>query len=414
MNGILLYGRMAARRTMACLLVILFVAAATIFLLIYPNFITHAREQLDYAYDTAEVTGWIINTEGYGEPTLSRDAWHAIVDSGLLGHEYSYLNAGTFILSAEDAGEALAGLTRAEEGTRKEAYYEALGEQRSFLRVLRAVSNWGAHGDLARQIDQVQWLDGYDPSCLEGEELVCLLPENLDYQPGEFAPLLLFPTANMDVINSYKIQPRLVELKVVGVYPRNVHYDDRGYCPLRALEAFCLENDWVFTVNSLQFDLKDNRELPQLKQILREQNLGAGGRSAVKAAVDDRILEGTTAPIQSNLDLLEGMYPCFFVVVAVLGFFLCFLLARGRKIEYAIMRMLGESTLQVTLKALVEQAMLCITGVLLGAAVLLILGTGFPDLVSCGFILVCYTVGAAIAVLLLVRVNVMDILRDKE
>jgi len=33
---------------------------------------------------------------------------------------------------------------------------------------------------------------------------------------------------------------------------------------------------------------------------------------------------------------------------------------------------------------------------------------------TCGIILACYTIGAALAVLLTVRVNVMEILRDKE
>ena len=78
------------------------------------------------------------------------------------------------------------------------------------------------------------------------------------------------------------------------------------------------------------------------------------------------------------------------------------------------MRMLGESRLQVTLKALLEQALLCLLGILLGAAVLLIAGQGMPDPAACGIILGCYTLGAALAVLLTVRVNVMEILRDKE
>ena len=77
------------------------------------------------------------------------------------------------------------------------------------------------------------------------------------------------------------------------------------------------------------------------------------------------------------------------------------------------MRMLGESRLQVTLKALLEQAALCLVGILLGCLLLLLTG-GIPDLATCGIILGCYTLGAALAVLMTVRVDVMDILRDKE
>ena len=68
--------------------------------------------------------------------------------------------------------------------------------------------------------------------------------------------------------------------------------------------------------------------------------------------IDDRILKETVGPIKSNLAQLEGSYLFFFVMIAAIGFLLSFLLARGRKPEYAVMRMLGESRLQITLKAL--------------------------------------------------------------
>jgi len=101
-------------------------------------------------------------------------------------------------------------------------------------------------------------------------------------------------------------------------------------------------------------------------------------------------------------------------LVTVIGFFLCFLLVRGRKTEFAVMRLLGESRLQVTLKVLLEQALLCLLGILLGAAILLFSGQGTPDVAPCGAILGCYTLGACLAVLCTVRVDVMEILRDKE
>ena len=101
-------------------------------------------------------------------------------------------------------------------------------------------------------------------------------------------------------------------------------------------------------------------------------------------------------------------------MIAAIGFLLSFLLARGRKPEYAVMRMLGESRAQITMKALCEQFVLCLCGVLLGAAAVRALGQEGVRPGICAAILLCYTVGAAVAVLLTVRVNVMDILRDKE
>ena len=78
------------------------------------------------------------------------------------------------------------------------------------------------------------------------------------------------------------------------------------------------------------------------------------------------------------------------------------------------MRLLGESTTQVTVKALLEQMILCACGIVLGILILMSFGQGSLNAVTCGIILVCYTLGATLAVLLTVRVNVMEILRDKE
>ena len=141
---------------------------------------------------------------------------------------------------------------------------------------------------------------------------------------------------------------------------------------------------------------------------------GLAGTSGIRAVIDDRILRGTVAPIGSNLSLLEGLYAFFFGMVTAIGFLLSFLLARGRKPEYAVMRMLGESRLQITLKALLEQFVLCLGGVLLGAAAVMLLAQDSFRPSICAAILLCYTLGAAAAVTLTVCVNVMDILRDKE
>ena len=85
-------------------------------------------------------------------------------------------------------------------------------------------------------------------------------------------------------------------------------------------------------------------------------------------------------------------------MVTAIGFLLSFLLARGRKPEYAVMRMLGESRLQITLKALLEQFVLCLGGVVLGAAAVMLLAQDSFRPSICAAILLCYTLGAAAAV----------------
>ena len=151
-----------------------------------------------------------------------------------------------------------------------------------------------------------------------------------------------------------------------------------------------------------------------LKELFNDLGYDGSGENAIRAVIDDRILKGTVSPIESNLALLQGLYLLFFAVIAMIGFFISFLLARGRKPEYAVMRTLGESRTQITAKAILEQGTLCLVGIMIGSILVALTGLGRPDVLGSVLILLCYTSGAAVAVLLTVRVNVMDILRDKE
>lgn len=134
----------------------------------------------------------------------------------------------------------------------------------------------------------------------------------------------------------------------------------------------------------------------------------------IRAAIDDRILDGTVSPVQSNLALLNGLQIVFFVMVAIVGFFLSILLTRGRKPEYAVMRMLGERAVRVIGKVLLEQLVLCLLGILLGVILVMSARLGHPHPATCCMILACYLLGVTIAAMLTVRVNVMGILRDTE
>ena len=78
------------------------------------------------------------------------------------------------------------------------------------------------------------------------------------------------------------------------------------------------------------------------------------------------------------------------------------------------MRMLGESRMKITMKALLEQFIFCLGGVALGAAAMAFMEAERFHAAICAVILLCYSLGAAAAVMLTVGVNVMDILRDKE
>lgn len=411
MKGFSYQWRMAARRKAACLLVVAFTAVVTVFLLIYPRLMQNTEARLEEVYDKTEVSGWMVNSQDFTDPSIPGDDWHALLDSGYFSQHATY---GSFYVGFYDKNtveQAVEG--RVTDNTLMKALIKLIEEDEAdggadrYDNDARAYSSMEACDDLMRMADRIDWLEGYGPECLTGNERICLMPEDQGWQPGDKIPMLTCQEADKWKAGG------VIRLTVAGVYPGSVPEFDL-VMPLATYEQLCADAGWSYRLNGFSFVAADNRELPQLKQLLLDMGYDGTADHQVRASIDDRILEGTIAPIQSNLALLEGLYVFFFAVVAAIGFILCFLLAKGRKPEYAVMRLLGESGAQITLKALLEQSALCACGIVLGGLALMLAGQGIPDLKTCGIILLCYTAGAAVAVNMTVQVNVMEILRDKE
>lgn len=417
MKGLSYLWRMASRRKAACLLILLFTMAATIFLLLYPGFIDSTRTRLKEAYESIEVKGWILNSESYEEPVIPGEQWKTLRNSGYFSESSAY-NYFQFKLYPKDQLEAQAGKD-ADDDQKLRAMQRMFQQEDAQGKNgwMYAYDRFASCDQMIRIQDKIIWLDGYDESCLEGNERVCIISDEFGYQPGDTIPFLASVTME-DMAEMCGI----FRLKVAATYHGNITAF-KAVMPIATYEELCSTATeahqqmgdgmvWPFDLRSFVFTVKDNHQLDELKNYLVEQ--GLSGEAGIRTAIDDRILKGTVAPIESNLALLEGLYAFFFVMIAAIGFFISFLLARGRKPEYAVMRMLGESRAQITIKALCEQFVLCLLGVLLGAAAVGLMEKSSFQLGICAVILLCYTLGAAVAVMLTVRVNVMDILRDKE
>lgn len=409
---------MAWRRKAACLLVVISTMAATVFMLFYPSLIDNTRKRLEETYSGITVTGSILSEDKIA-PAVSGNMWKKMQQSGYFRPLYG---SASFVIRTfpkdileESAGEG------ASEQQKLIAFQNLLAsfeeeDSGGVSGSMKACSSFSAEDELVRIREDIRWLEGYDESCLEGDERICIISDRWGYAPGDTIPLLARVPVSKTQLEG------IFHLKVAGTYPGKIT-KFAAVMPLKTMEDLTVAATavhkqagnpyaWNFGLNEVYFTVRDNQQLDQIKAAITESGLRSN--KLVRVRIDDRILKETVGPIKSNLAQLEGSYLFFFVMIAAIGFLLSFLLARGRKPEYAVMRMLGESRLQITLKALLEQFVLCLGGVLLGAAAVGIIGQeGFRPGV-CAAILLCYTVGAAVAVLLTVRVNVMDILRDKE
>ena len=240
---------------------------------------------------------------------------------------------------------------------------------------MKACSSFSAEDELVRIQEDIRWLEGYDESCLEGDERICIISDRWGYAPGDTIPLLARVPVSKTQLEG------IFHLKVAGTYPGKIT-KFAAVMPLKTMEDLTVAATavhkqagnpyaWNFGLNAVYFTVRDNQQLDQIKAAITESGLRSN--KLVRVRIDDRILKETVGPIKSNLAQLEGSYLFFFVMIAAIGFLLSFLLARGRNPEYAVMRMLGESRLQITLKALLEQFVLCLGGVLLGAAAVMLL-----------------------------------------
>lgn len=411
--------RMAMRRKAACLLVVVAAAAMTIFMLFYPGLIRSTRAQLEETYAGIPVTGSIISSQIGEPPAISNSVWQELKSSGYFSQLYasSRFSIRTFpktILEAQTGPGApeqakliafqalLAGYEEDGSG--------GVGGQ------MRAYNSFQAADELVRIRESISWLDGYDEGCLEGDARVCIVSASWGYALGDTIPLLARALMGSQYVEG------IVRLTVVGTYPGRIT-ELAAAMPLRTMEALTADAtavqkqngnhcEWSFSVDTVYFTVRDNQQLDEIKELMITRGLRDSDK--LRLRIDDRVLKETVTPIESNLAQLEGSYLFFFFMIAAIGFFISFLLARGRRQEYAIMRMLGESAAQVTVKALLEQCALCLLGVALGTGIAVAANLGEVSLPRCGVILLCYTLGAAAATLLTVRVNVMEILRDKE
>lgn len=409
---------MAWRRKAACLLVVVSTMAATVFMLFYPSLIDNTRKRLEETYSSITATGSILSEDKI-VPAVSGSMWEKMQQSGYFSPLYG---SASFVIRTfpkdileESAGEG------ASEQQKLIAFQNLLAsfeeeDSGGVSGSMKACSSFSAEDELVRIREDIRWLEGYDESCLEGDERICIISDRWGYAPGDTIPLLARVPVSKTQLEG------IFHLKVAGTYPGKIT-KFAAVMPLKTMEDLTVAATavhkqagnpyaWNFGLNAVYFTVRDNQQLDQIKAAITESGLRSN--KLVRVRIDDRILKETVGPIESNLAQLEGSYLFFFVMIAAIGFLLSFLLARGRKPEYAVMRMLGESRAQITMKALCEQFVLCLCGVLLGAAAVRALGQEGVRPGICAAILLCYTVGAAVAVLLTVRVNVMDILRDKE
>lgn len=78
---------------------------------------------------------------------------------------------------------------------------------------MKACSSFSAEDELVRIREDIRWLEGYDESCLEGDERICIISDRWGYAPGDTIPLLARVPVSKTQLEG------IFHLKVAGTYP---------------------------------------------------------------------------------------------------------------------------------------------------------------------------------------------------
>lgn len=280
--------------------------------------------------------------------------------------------------------------------------------------------------------EEITFLSGVDETVLETAQKVCILDEALMEERGlhlgDDVMLTLFYYRYAIEGSEIFIEPLTTDTyKIVGsmqigdyqgswvppevIFP--LDYMREAYHS-QGIEFFADSGSFVvkdpFQLNALKAQMYD--EVKFLSVITRAKNRTDGNALTI---MDEAFIRSAET-LAKNLALLRGMLPFLAVIVIFIGYLCSYLSLQSRREEYALMRSLGTGRGRSFFLLFGETALVAAAACLAGslaAALFLRTGAGVLALSGTMFFL-AFLSGAAMAVLLLHRISVMEMLTKKD
>lgn len=165
------------------------------------------------------------------------------------------------------------------------------------------------------------------------------------------------------------------------------------------------------------FTLTEAAKLDAFRDYLTEVGLSSPDvlrRNRTTAVLYDRAFVETVSGLGRYISFSRQLFPVLFLLVAVLGFIISWLMVNARRMEFAILRGLGASRTRVFFSFFLEQMLLCLAGCLGGSIVLAFVAEGLLWLGAIGVFALCYLLGTAASVLTVGRIPLMYLLSERE
>ncbi|QRN82514.1 hypothetical protein JR338_08775 [Chloroflexota bacterium] len=172
------------------------------------------------------------------------------------------------------------------------------------------------------------------------------------------------------------------------------------------------------TINSATFLMKNTQELSDFRDYLEDNyysQIGSINRNRLAVVIEDKALMDAIESIDQHLAFMNIIRPVMLALSTVIGFILSYLLTRNRLHEFAVMRSLGTKRFHVYSAFFLEQLLLFLLGIVPVLIILLVnpAWIAYFGLSLIGFILL-YALGITIAIYLMSRAKILDILFIKE
>ena len=246
---------------------------------------------------------------------------------------------------------------------------------------------------------QITWYEGYDESIFAGEELLCIIPEEMaeHYDNDGMADLYFSNKSNEPIIITREDGTMVAEFptkehncsfKVVGTYTSG---DKKSiYCPYLIFEQITDKLEIRRMIYSLSATLVDNTRLDEFREVIsycfrepspdaekvewfvsvRNGDINGYMENYYPYALDinDENLLDLSAVLEDSIKFNRIVTLIVVVLSAAAGFLVGFLMIRNRKRDIMLMRTVGESNFGVYFGFALEQMICIILGVALGGA----------------------------------------------
>lgn len=288
---------------------------------------------------------------------------------------------------------------------------------------------------------EISWLEGYSDDDFHRPEQFVVLPDRLMKESG----ISLGDTVRLGIFvpdEKFDVQDAVHDFKVIGSYFQGSS-SPIVYAPWNLLTEIqigqerlavaAITSDWEYetvwseglpneylieNVDSATIIPQDVRNLDSLRDYLEENQYSFVGkirRNRLVVVIEDKALADGILSIQQHLSFLNFIIPIMLLLSGLIAFILSYLLTRNRLPEFAVMRSLGAKKIQVYLAFFLEQLFLLLVG-FLPIAITLLLKPEWLPIVQNNLLqfLAVYTLGIVIAIALMGRSKVLDILFTKE